>query len=138
MALRALSEKRNTRLRQARRFRRMTVRVRVEIEALERTSLETATTLGAGGLFIEMENPLIENTPLTLRFQLPGSGRKFEIAGRVVWATPPTLARGAPAAGPSGGEPPCGESLGMGIEFTDRVAIAAIARELEGLGEETP
>ena len=102
----------------ARRFRRLTVRVEVEIRSAERTCLETATTLGAGGLFVEMDDPLPRSTLLSLRFELPGSERTFEIRGRVVWSTP-------------AGDSNSSASPGMGIEFTDRVAISALARELE-------
>ena len=101
-----------------RRFRRLTLRVRVEIFSGDRTFSETATTLGAGGLFVETSNPLPERAVLKLRFQLPGSDRTFEFQGRVVWSSP---------AGNAGRN----ESRGMGIEFTDRLAISALAREIE-------
>ena len=105
----------------ARRFRRLTVRVKVDIRSGDRTFSETATTLGAGGLFVETCDPLPEYAILNLRFQLPGSKRIFDIPGRVVWSTPP-----------GGGS--LRESRGMGIEFTDRPAISALAREIESVG----
>jgi len=80
---------------------------------------DPATTLGAGGLFIETETPLRKHTPIKLCFQLPGSETSHEIEGRVVWRTD----------GRSDGS----TTPGMGIEFTDRGASAALARELEHL-----
>jgi uncharacterized protein (TIGR02266 family) len=80
---------------------------------------DPATTLGAGGLFIETESPLPKGTPLKLRFQLPGSPLSHEIEGRVVWRRRPAdPGRCAP---------------GMGIEFTDRAAAGKLASELESL-----
>ena len=48
---------------------------------------DPATTLGAGGLFIETESPLHERTPIKLCFQLPGAETRHEIEGRVVWCS---------------------------------------------------
>ena len=110
-----MSEARVAETRKARRFRRMTVKVEVEIRSADRTCSSTATTLGAGGFFIEMDDPFLEHTPLILCFQLPGSEQMFEIQGRVVWSTPPNSP-----------DP----SRGMGVAFTDRVAISALAREI--------
>lgn len=95
------------------------MRVKVDLRSADRASSETATTLGAGGLFVETLDPLPPGAVLTLRFQLPGSERIFEIPGRVVWSTP-------------AGNANRNESRGMGVEFTDRVAISALAREIEG------
>jgi uncharacterized protein (TIGR02266 family) len=80
---------------------------------------DPATTLGAGGLFIETESPLRERTSIKLRFQLPGSETPHEIEGRVVWRSD---------AANDGSTTP-----GMGIEFTDRDASNQLARELEHL-----
>ena len=83
----------------------------------------TATTLGAGGLFVEMANPLIEGTSLNLRCKLPDGDEYFTLLGRVVWSTPP--ATNAGSGGSSQGSP------GIGIEFTDKVMVSKIARRLE-------
>ena len=107
------------RLRQTRRFRRRTLRVMVEYSAASGLHFDPATTLGAGGLFIESESPQPEGTRLKLRFQLPGSERVHEIEGRVVWAAGP---------GERGSTTP-----GMGIEFSDRTAASKLARDLEQL-----
>ena len=105
----------------ARRFRRLTTRVTVDIRSADRSFSATATTLGAGGLFVEAEKPFPPNTILNLRFQLPGSERIYEIQSRVVWSTPSDSESSK-------------ASRGMGIEFTDRLVIAALAREIETAG----
>jgi len=96
----------------------MTVRVKVDIRSGSRAFSETATTLGAGGLFVEMDDPLPKNALMDLRFQLPGSERTFEFRGRVVWVTPRGTAK-------------LEASRGMGVEFTDRFEISAFEREIE-------
>ena len=104
-----------------RRFRRRTVRVLVDYAAAGEVHCEYATTLGAGGLFIESESPLPEGTHLKVRFRLGGAageGAVHEIEGRVVWTQAPT-------------EGETQRAPGMGISFTDAVATAALARELE-------
>jgi uncharacterized protein (TIGR02266 family) len=82
---------------------------------------EYATSVSAGGIFVESDDPLPEGSPLRLRFRLPAGERLHEVEGRVVWCHRP-------------------ESLdtslrapGMGIEFTDQVAATGLARELEDL-----
>ena len=100
-------------------YRRRTVRVIVEYVSDGGLACDAATTLGAGGLFIETESPLIEGTHLKMRFTLPGSTRTHEIEGRVVWRSD---------AANDGSTTP-----GMGIEFTDRDASNQLARELEHL-----
>ena len=106
--------------RPTRRYRRRTVRIEVDYQSPEDGVLcETATTLGAGGLFIESERPLPRNTRLKVAFSLPGCDCRHEIEGRVVWAEHPAQP----------GESTC--SPGMGIQFTDRAAEARLARDLE-------
>jgi uncharacterized protein (TIGR02266 family) len=105
--------------RQRRRFRRRTVRVEVDYSFEGGARREIATTLGAGGLFIETEDPLYQGAALKLAFSLPGSSVRHVIHGVVVWAHEPAVAaRG---------------SCGMGIAFKDRAGIAALARELKDL-----
>lgn len=102
-----------------RRFRRRTVRVLVDYSAGGEVRCEYATTLGAGGMFIESEAPLAAGTHLKVRFRLTGGdGNVHEIEGRVVWAQ--QVEAEAPHRAP-----------GMGISFTDAVAIAALGRALE-------
>lgn len=102
-----------------RRYRRRTVRVLVEYVSSAGLFVDPSITLGAGGLFIETETPLLEHSVLKMRFRLPGSATTHEIEGRVVWRRRPS--------------DPGSYSPGMGIEFTDRAAAANLARELDTL-----
>ncbi len=107
-----------------RRFRRRTLRVRIDYQVGGVVRCESATTLGAGGMFIESEEAAPKGTLLKVRFRLPGGSELHEIAGRVAWA----MAAAAPDSGPS-------RTPGMGVEFTDSVAAAALARELDRIEE---
>ena len=102
-----------------RRYRRRTVRVLVEYVSDAGLCVDPATTLGAGGLFIETDSPLFEHSVLKMRFRLPGGETTHEIEGRVVWRRHP--------------RDPGSYSPGMGIEFSDPAAAAGLARELETL-----
>ena len=101
-----------------RRFRRRTARVLVDYSAGGEIRCEYATTLGAGGMFIETEEPLQPGSQIKVRFRLPSAGTVHEIEARVAWIQTPDEAdqRRAP---------------GMGIEFTDAVATSVLARSLE-------
>jgi len=102
-----------------RRYRRRTVRIAVRFALHAETRAATATTLGAGGLFVQTDRPLPRGTRLAVRFRLPGASEEFDLAARVVFAQPP------------GG----GGSAGMGLEFTDTQAVARIAHALEALSD---
>ena len=104
-----------------RRYRRRTLRVMVDYQSEAGAASEPATTLGAGGLFIETGNPLRPGSRLAMRFRLPGSSRTHEIEGRVCWRMRPDDV----------GQ----HASGMGIEFTDRCARALLATELETLDD---
>jgi uncharacterized protein (TIGR02266 family) len=95
------------------------VRVLVEYVSSSGLCVDPSITLGAGGLFIQTETPLLEHSVLKMRFRLPGSATTHEIEGRVVWRRRPS--------------DPGSYSPGMGIEFTDHAAAASLARELETL-----
>lgn len=99
-----------------RRYRRCTVRIEVEWSTDRQDGKDRATTLGAGGLFIETERALRPGTALAVRFRVSEGGDLHEIQGRVVWSRP------------AGAHPG-----GMGIEFTDREAAVPLAIELERL-----
>jgi len=92
------------------------------VEYLSDTGLhcERATTLGAGGLFIQTDSPMAAGSFLKLRFQLSETGARHEIEARVVWSK-------------SLGNTTAAGATGMGIEFLDRVAANAVAIELENL-----
>jgi len=106
---------------QRRRFRRRTVRVLVEYLSDAGLCRETATTLGAGGLFIESQQPLPKGTALKLSFSLPGSNVRHDLEGSVAWAHMPSDTESG--------------SAGMGIAFSDRGATAKLARELQQLDD---
>jgi uncharacterized protein (TIGR02266 family) len=104
---------------QTRRYRRRTVRVRVEYDGVDGPQRAMATTLGAGGMFVATEEPLPEHTRLGLRFRLEAGGALHEIEGRVVWVNRPGDVHT--------------HTRGMGIEFGNPAARSLLARELEGL-----
>ncbi|MDH3525428.1 MAG: TIGR02266 family protein [Acidobacteriota bacterium] len=105
--------------RDPRRYRRRTVRVRVDYVSDTGAHRDTATTLGAGGVFVHTDRPLPRGTSLALRFRLPGGDRVHEIQGCVVWCRPASDAAAYAA--------------GMGIRFTNPVAAAVLARDLRNL-----
>jgi uncharacterized protein (TIGR02266 family) len=105
--------------RRTRRYRRRTVRVEVAYDTPWGPQKGTATTLGAGGLFIATQETLDEHDRVVVRFRLPGGDTLHEIEGRVAWANRPT--------------DPHPHTRGMGIEFTDPAASALLALELERL-----
>lgn len=105
--------------RSRRRFRRRTVRILVDFVAGGHVQCEYATTLGAGGLFIESAESPDPGTPLTVRFRLLPDGALHEIPARVAWR--------------KAGDADVPGAPGMGIEFLDAVATAKLARELETL-----
>lgn len=105
-----------------RRFRRRLVRVLVDFHADGVPRCEYATTLGAGGMFIETEAPLPPGSVLRLRFRLPGSEALHAIDGRVTWQHREADARAGDL-----------RPGGMGVAFTDAAAAAKLARELEAL-----
>jgi uncharacterized protein (TIGR02266 family) len=102
-----------------RRFRRLTVRILVDYAADGTMRCAYATTLGAGGLFIETEELIDPGTVLKLRFRLPGGEELHELEGRVVWKR--------------GCTPGAVYSPGMGVQFTDSVGCSKLACELEEL-----
>ena len=102
-----------------RRYRRRTVRITVEYLSDTGLHRERATTLGAGGLFIETDSPVATGSLLKLRFQVSEAGTHHEIEGHVIWS--------------KSVENPDVGAIGMGIEFLDRTAANALAVELENL-----
>jgi type IV pilus assembly protein PilZ len=107
--------------RQERRFRRKAVRVLVDFLGGAGVRCEYATILGPGGMFIETEEPIEIGSPIRVRFRLPESDQLHEIGGRVAWNQPATSGEAATRA------------PGMGIEFVDAAATAALARDLDGM-----
>jgi len=102
----------------SRRHRRQTVRILVDYRSDRGLRCDYATTLGAGGLFIECAEPLPIDSILKLRFRLPQSEDLHELEGRVSWT------RG-------GHEGDRSLAPGMGVQFTDPSATGPLARELD-------
>ncbi len=104
----------------ARRHRRQTVRILVDYQHAGGVSCDYATTLGAGGLFMECEEPLPKGTIVKLRFRLPHSDDLHSLEGRVSWVRDAVVGDRALAPG-------------MGVQFTDPSTTAHLARELDHL-----
>lgn len=103
-----------------RKYRRMTVRMLVDYQAKGGIHCDYATTLGAGGMFLQTELPLRRGDLVKVRFRVPGSEQLHDLQARVTWHHE---ARNEP-----GGEV---RTPGVGLQFTDQNATAALARELE-------
>ena len=105
-----------------REFRRLTLRVMVDYLADGHARCEYATTLGAGGMFVQSEEPLPKGSVLKVRFRVGGDDAELiEMEARVAWSQAP-LESGDATRDP-----------GMGLQFTDRAAVAALGRVLEKL-----
>ncbi len=102
-----------------RRFRRQTLRVLVDYSTENGVCCDYATTLGAGGMFLETHEELTRGASIKTRFKLTGSDILHEIEGRVVWFRPAAQS----------GEPV--RAGGAGIRFTDAEAVSRLGRELE-------
>jgi Tfp pilus assembly protein PilZ len=102
-----------------RRHRRMTLRILVDYVTELGIRCDYATTLGAGGLFLETDEPLTVGMSIKARFKLPGGETLHETEGRVVWRREGSRPGQAVATG------------GVGVKFIDHEAIARLARELE-------
>ena len=100
-----------------RRWRRRTVRLRVRWRDGETIREDFATTLGAGGLFVDTAEPPPRDTRLLVSFALGDSVEAIEAPARVVFVHEPAGAAGR-------GKP------GMGIEFTDASVVSRLARLL--------
>jgi uncharacterized protein (TIGR02266 family) len=102
-----------------RRYRRQTLRILVDYVTEKGIRCDYATTLGAGGMFIESDEPLQAGDTLKARFKLPQGDQIHEVEGRVVWSRAPGTEGHVEASG------------GMGIKFVDQESISRLARELE-------
>jgi len=102
-----------------RRYRRQTVRVLVDYRTETGVCCDYATTLGAGGMFLETDEPLVPGSIIKARLRLPNGEDIHEVEGRVIWQRPAAVA----------GQPI--QPGGAGVKFTDQRAIAKLARELE-------
>lgn len=106
--------------RNTRKHRRMTVRILVDYQAQGGIHCDYATTLGAGGMFLQTELDLVRGDLVKVRFRIPGGEALHELEARVTWSH-------------SAREEPDGSlrTPGVGLQFTDPTLTAPLARELE-------
>jgi uncharacterized protein (TIGR02266 family) len=76
-------------------------RVEVEIVAAGRSLRVTTRNLSLGGMFVDIEEPLPEQTTIQVRFKVPTQPELVDVAGEVRWVEPATA----------------GKLCGMGIRF---------------------
>lgn len=107
-----------------RKYRRMTVRILVDYQALGKIHCDYATTLGAGGMFLQTEINLKPGDFVKVRFRLPGAELLHEFESRVTWSETQPAHAHSPT-----------HISGVGLQFKDPSAIAALARELEDYSE---
>ena len=103
-----------------RKHRRMTVRILVDYQARGGIHCDYATTLGAGGMFLETDLSMSRGETVKVRFRIPGGEILHELEARVTWHH---------AAKPK----PGGDlhTPGVGLQFSDPTLTATLARELE-------
>ena len=103
-----------------RKYRRMTVRVLVDYQAKGGIHCDYASTLGAGGMFLQTDLALERNDPVKVRFRIPAGQSLHELEAKVTWAQ-------------SAHENFAGNLnvAGVGLQFTSAGAKQALAKELE-------
>jgi Tfp pilus assembly protein PilZ len=94
--------------------------VDVVIEAGGAQIAATATTLGAGGLFVVTSAPLRDQAPISVRFRLSGDDAELCLPGRVAWTRAPGAGFG---------------TSGIGVAFDDAGVRADLAARLERWAE---
>ena len=103
-----------------REYRRVTIRILIDYQASGGIYYDYATTLGAGGMFLQTDLPLARNDSVKVRFRIPGSETFHELEARVTWAD----AAHEDFAGNF-------RSAGVGLQFTSPEATEALAQDLE-------
>ncbi len=103
-----------------RKYRRMTVRILVDYQARGAIHCDYATTLGAGGMFLQTELPMKRGDTVKVRFRIPGGESLHELEARVTWSHDAKRKAGGKV-----------QSPGVGLQFIDPSATATLARELE-------
>ena len=103
-----------------RKHRRATVRILVDYQADGGIHCDYATTLGAGGMFLQTDLDLQRGDPVKVRFRIPGGETLHELEARVTWHNP--------------AKPDADGNLrtpGVGLQFSDKSMTNVLARELE-------
>ena len=103
-----------------RKHRRMTVRMLVDYQAMGAIHCDYATTLGAGGMFLQTELALRRGDLVKVRFRVPGGEVIHDLQARVTWHHDARSEPGGAVRTP-----------GVGLQFVDPKATAELARELE-------
>jgi Tfp pilus assembly protein PilZ len=105
-----------------RRYRRREFRLLVDYSSDAGLRCDYATSISAGGLFIETETPLHVGALIKMRFRLPLRDTLHEVEGRVCWHSEDRADAGAGS---------LIQAPGIGIAFTDSERVSTLARELE-------
>ncbi len=100
-----------------RRFRRQGLRILVDYQSENGLQCDYATSISAGGLFVETECPLPLESSVKFRFRLPEGEVLHEIEGRVCWRND------------QGGD----GAPGFGVAFTSGQGTELLGRELEDI-----
>lgn len=103
-----------------RKHRRTTVRILVDYHARGGIHCDYATTLGAGGMFLQTDLAIKRGETVKLRFRIPGAELLHELEAKVTWYHE---ARSEPDGSM--------RTPGVGLQFTDQTLTAPLARELE-------
>ena len=98
----------------------MTVRILVDYQAQGGIHCDYATTLGAGGMFLQTELNLVRGDHVKVRFRIPGGETLHELEARVTWSH-------------SAREEPDGSmrTPGVGLQFTDPSSTAPLAPRMK-------
>ena len=107
-----------------RKHRRVTIRILVDYQARGGIHCDYATTLGAGGMFLETDLLLDRGECVKVRFRIPGGERLHELEARVTWNHPARVKPGDDVHTP-----------GVGLQFNDADLTAKLARELEDFAQ---
>lgn len=106
-----------------RKHRRMTVRILVDYQAQGGIHCDYATTLGAGGMFLQTDLAMTRGEIVKVRFRIPGGETLHELEARVTWYHAAREDQDGSVHTP-----------GVGLQFTDPTLTAPLARELEDYG----